>query len=101
MDTFIKQQKNSLVFLQGHPRMNPIAAARYRRDVGRYVKGEASRYPLMPEVIDEATAEELTAFQQKAVLGGVRSCCLSSPPSSEIRKSRTHGKRVRGVTEIG
>jgi homoserine O-succinyltransferase len=69
VDTFIKQQKKLFVFFQGHPEYESDTLLReYRRDVGRYVKGEAPRYPLMPErYFDETTTGELTAFQEKAL----------------------------------
>jgi homoserine O-succinyltransferase len=69
VDTFIKQQKRLFVFFQGHPEYESDTLLReYRRDVGRYIKGEAPRYPLMPKsYFDEATVEELTAFENKAV----------------------------------
>jgi homoserine O-succinyltransferase/O-acetyltransferase len=69
VDTFIKQQKRLFVFFQGHPEYESDTLLReYRRDVGRYIKGEASRYPLIPKsYFDEATVEELAAFEKKAV----------------------------------
>ncbi len=69
VDTFIKQQKKLFVFFQGHPEYESDTLLReYRRDVGRYVKGEAPRYPLMPEsYFGATTAAELTAFQEKAL----------------------------------
>jgi len=69
VDTFIRQQKRLLVFFQGHPEYESDTLLReYRRDVGRYIKGEAPRYPLMPRsYFDETTVEELAAFEKKAV----------------------------------
>ncbi len=69
VDTFIKQQKSLFVFFQGHPEYETDTLLReYRRDVGRYIKGEASRFPLMPSsYFDETTVEELTAFEKKAI----------------------------------
>jgi homoserine O-succinyltransferase len=71
VDTFIKQQKRLLVFFQGHPEYDSDTLLReYRRDVGRYVKGETARYPLMPDsYFDEATIAELAAFQERALSG--------------------------------
>jgi homoserine O-succinyltransferase len=68
VDTFIKQQKKLFVFFQGHPEYESDTLLReYRRDVGRYIKGEAARYPLLPQsYFDEATVAELTALQEKA-----------------------------------
>ena len=69
VDTFIKQQKRLFVFFQGHPEYESDTLLReYRRDVGRYIKGEASRYPLMPRsYFDDSTVEELAAFEKKVV----------------------------------
>jgi homoserine O-succinyltransferase/O-acetyltransferase len=69
VDTFIKQQKRLFVFFQGHPEYESDTLLReYRRDVGRYIKGDASRYPLMPRsYFDETTVEELAAFEEKVV----------------------------------
>lgn len=71
VDTFVKQQKRLFVFFQGHPEYESDTLLReYRRDVGRYIKGEAPRYPLMPKsYFDEATVEELTALELKALAG--------------------------------
>jgi homoserine O-succinyltransferase/O-acetyltransferase len=70
VDTFIKQQKRLFVFFQGHPEYESDTLLReYRRDVRRYLKGEASRYPLMPKgYFDEASLEELTALQERALV---------------------------------
>ena len=69
VDTFIKQQKKLFVFFQGHPEYDSDTLLReYRRDIGRYIKGEAPRYPLMPQsYFDDATVEELMALEQKVV----------------------------------
>jgi homoserine O-succinyltransferase len=69
VDTFIKQRKRLFVFFQGHPEYESDTLLReYRRDVGRYIKGEAPSYPLMPRsYFDESTVEELAAFEKRAV----------------------------------
>jgi homoserine O-succinyltransferase len=94
VDTFIKQQKRLLVFFQGHPEYESDTLLReYRRDVGRYIKGEAPRYPMMPgSYFDEITVEELAAFEKKAVSQRVRNCCRSLTLSWGIRRSLIHGK---------
>jgi homoserine O-succinyltransferase/O-acetyltransferase len=68
VDTFIKQQKNLFVFFQGHPEYDSDTLLReYRRDVGRYLKGESQKYPSMPQnYFDAATEEELVLLQEKA-----------------------------------
>jgi homoserine O-succinyltransferase len=71
VDTFIKQQKRLFVFFQGHPEYESDTLLReYRRDVGRYIKGEAAQVPVdaRRSYFDEATVEELTAFQEEGSL---------------------------------
>ncbi len=69
VDTFVKQQKKLFVFFQGHPEYESDTLLReYRRDVGRYFKGETARYPLMPRsYFGRSMVDELTALQEKAI----------------------------------
>jgi homoserine O-succinyltransferase len=68
VDTFIKQDKSLFVFFQGHPEYESNALMlEYRRDVGRYLKGETDTYPSMPRsYFDQGTVTALTALQQQA-----------------------------------
>jgi homoserine O-succinyltransferase len=68
VDTFIKQQKRLFVFFQGHPEYDSDTLLReYRRDVGRYIKGESQTYPSVPQnYFDAATEDELELLQKKA-----------------------------------
>jgi homoserine O-succinyltransferase/O-acetyltransferase len=48
-DTFVKQDAALFVFFQGHPEYeSKTLVGEYRRDVGRYLKGEMETYPLLP-----------------------------------------------------
>lgn len=49
-DIFIKQHERSLfVFLQGHPEYDTLSLlGEYRRDIGRFLRGESEAYPTMP-----------------------------------------------------
>ena len=69
VDTFIKQQKSMFVFFQGHPEYEADTLyLEYRRDIGRYLKGETDYYPHMPVgYFDQAMAEALRAFQSRAL----------------------------------
>jgi homoserine O-succinyltransferase/O-acetyltransferase len=69
VDTFIKQQKALFVFFQGHPEYESDSLLReYQRDVGRYIKGQVSKYPSMPgSYFDETTADELAALREKTL----------------------------------
>jgi homoserine O-succinyltransferase len=70
VDTFVKQQKNSLfVYFQGHPEYEAQSLlGEYRRDIGRFLRGEMQTYPTMPKgYFDDQSEEMLTAFQKRAV----------------------------------
>ena len=71
VDTFIKQHKKLFLFFQGHPEYESGTLLReYRRDVGRYFKGETQRYPSLPgNYFDAVTANALTVLGQQAIGG--------------------------------
>ena len=79
VDTFIKQQKRLFVFFQGHPEYDSDTLLReYRRDVGRYIKGESQTYPSVPQnYFDAATEDELMLLQEKAARQEVSTCLRS------------------------
>jgi homoserine O-succinyltransferase len=68
VDTFVKQDAGLFVFFQGHPEYAPETLMReYRRDVGRYLKGEMETYPLLPlDYFDEETEWSLREIEAKA-----------------------------------
>lgn len=69
VDTFVKQHKSLFVFFQGHPEYeSDTLLLEYRRDVGRYLRGEATTYPRMPRgYFDHETMVALTALQNEAL----------------------------------
>jgi len=69
VDTFIKQERSLFVFFQGHPEYeSDTLLLEYRRDVGRYLRGETDAYPLIPNgYFDQKTAAELTVLQKRAI----------------------------------
>jgi homoserine O-succinyltransferase len=69
VDTFVKQENSLFVFFQGHPEYEPDTLLReYRRDVGRYLRGEMNTYPLIPRgYFDLSTEGALIALQEKAI----------------------------------
>jgi homoserine O-succinyltransferase/O-acetyltransferase len=69
VDTFVKQHKSLFVFFQGHPEYeSKTLLLEYRRDVGRYLRGETNTYPLMPRsYFDHKTVIALTALQNEAM----------------------------------
>lgn len=65
VDTFVKEGKSLFVFFQGHPEYESnTLLLEYRRDIGRYLRGETNTYPLMPQgYFDESTVIALAALQ--------------------------------------
>ena len=68
VDTFVKQDAGLSVFIQGHPEYESETLTReYRRDVGRYLKGEVDAYPLLPlDYFDERVERSLREIEAKA-----------------------------------
>jgi homoserine O-succinyltransferase len=60
-DIFVKNQNKSLfVFFQGHPEYETQSLlGEYRRDVGRFIRGEVDTYPRMPEGYFDRSDERL------------------------------------------
>lgn len=86
VDTFVKQYKSLFVFLQGHPEYESnTLLLEYRRDVGRYTRGETDNYPLMPQgYFDRDAVAALTALQQKS---GTRREALFAEASAILEKA--------------
>jgi homoserine O-succinyltransferase/O-acetyltransferase len=68
-DLFVKQRRSQCVFLQGHPEYERTTLFKeYRRDVGRFLSGQQSTYPPLPQEYFAAdAAAALRAFQERAV----------------------------------
>jgi len=74
VDTFIKeamgikQNAGLSVFFQGHPEYEAeMLMGEYRRDVGRYLRGERQTYPLLPrDYFDAQTEQTLREIEAKA-----------------------------------
>jgi homoserine O-succinyltransferase len=70
VDCFVKQQNKSLfVHFQGHPEYETQSLlGEYRRDMGRFLRGESEVCPTIPKGYFDPEAEEImTAFRQKAL----------------------------------
>jgi homoserine O-succinyltransferase len=70
VDIFVRQQQSLFLFCQGHPEYESRSLLNeYRRDVGRFLKGERESYPTMPSgYFDGPTAEAMSSFQRRAHL---------------------------------
>jgi len=69
VDTFVKQRKSLALFLQGHPEYDALALFReYRRDVGRFLRGQRENYPPLPHgYFDDAAQAAFLAFRERAL----------------------------------
>jgi homoserine O-succinyltransferase/O-acetyltransferase len=69
VDMFVRQEGSFHLFLQGHPEYEADAILReYRRDIGRYLRGERDRYPAMPRgYFDGEATAALEAFRKRAL----------------------------------
>ncbi len=70
VDVFAKQGKSFFLFFQGHPEYEADTLLReYRRDVGRFLRGERERYPALPEGYFNLEAKAVAnAFHEYALL---------------------------------
>src|SRR5205823_11792659 len=68
VDMFVKKRKSLFVFFQGHPEYDQRALLReYRRDIGRFLRGERDSYPGLPHgYVDSCAADALNAFRAQA-----------------------------------
>jgi homoserine O-succinyltransferase/O-acetyltransferase len=68
-DTFVKQRKSLFIFFQGHPEYDSGALFReYRRDVRRFLAGERTEFPEMPQnYFDNNTGTVLAEFRERAL----------------------------------
>jgi len=81
VDAFVKQRGSLFVFFQGHPEYDAVTLLlEYRRDIGRYLRGERETYPDMPEgYFDGEMVDALLTLQRRA-LGDRREELLSEFP---------------------
>jgi len=70
VDAFVKQRRSLFVFFQGHPEYEVDTLLReYRRDIGRFLRGERESYPSMPQgYFAQDTVSALTALRERALL---------------------------------
>ncbi|PYN89470.1 MAG: homoserine O-succinyltransferase [Candidatus Rokuibacteriota bacterium] len=69
VDTFVKLRKSLFVFFQGHPEYEAHSLLlEYRRDIGRFLRGERDTYPPLPQgYFDKDTVTALAALRERAL----------------------------------
>jgi homoserine O-succinyltransferase len=88
---FVKKHDSLLIFVQGHPEYEAETLLReYRRDIGRYLRGERETYPEGPRHYFDARARErVTAYRKRAVCEREREL-LAEFPIFELRRAVQH-----------
>jgi homoserine O-succinyltransferase len=87
VDMFAKQWRSLFLFFQGHPEYALDSLGReYRRDVGRFLRGESPACPPMPQgYFDKRTEELLSAFTLRAASGLNAELAASFPEDLGVR----------------
>ena len=69
LDMFIKEGKSLFLFVQGHPEYQEHTLLReYRRDIGRFLRGEVETYPAMPKgYFDAAATAHFLQLRERAL----------------------------------
>lgn len=69
VDAFARQEGSFHLFFQGHPEYEPATLLReYRRDIGRFLRGERDDYPVAPRnYFDTEAAAWAEAFHERAL----------------------------------
>jgi homoserine O-succinyltransferase len=111
VDMFVKQRKRSLfLHFQGHPEYGRgVLLSEYKRDIGRFLRGERTAYPSMPlGYFDAAATDALIAFRQRALahrhpdmLASFPDTLAASRLTNPWRSSATHiyGNWLRYIGE--
>lgn len=88
VDMFVRQTQSLFIFFQGHPEYAEDTLLReYRRDVGRFLRGEHESYPDMPQgYFGKEATDLLDAFREKA-LADPREQLLSTFPGKLTTKN--------------
>jgi homoserine O-succinyltransferase/O-acetyltransferase len=96
---FVKMRRQSLfVHFQGHPEYGPqILLKEYRRDVGRYLRGEREAYPSMPCGYFDRTSEKRLADFKLHSTSKATGDALSTFPEAELANALTSSWRPAAV----
>jgi homoserine O-succinyltransferase len=100
VDLFVRQQRNSLfVHFQGHPEYGERSLLKeYKRDVGRFLKGERKTYPEMPLGYFDSEATELLAHFREHACTGTRDEVMAKFPEAAIEGTLRNGWNLPAVS---
>jgi len=88
VDCFVKQRKRSLfVHFQGHPEYDTHSLlGEYRRDMGRFLRGENDVCPTIPTGYFDSEAEELAAAFRRRALSDRRPELFAAFPANRLAR---------------
>jgi homoserine O-succinyltransferase/O-acetyltransferase len=99
-DMFIKQTRSLLIFFQGHPEYEEATLLReYRRDVGRFLRGQQQHYPTLPHQYFSPPALQLLSAFEKRALAAPSADLLTEFPTAAIADTlcNTWGKSAATI----
>jgi len=95
VDMFARHDRSFHLFLQGHPEYEADTLLReYRRDIGRYLRGERDDYPAAPHGYFDGEAIELTEAFRKRALADRRPDLIRSFPKRTLETGITTAWRA-------
>jgi homoserine O-succinyltransferase len=99
VDMFVKNEQSLFVFLHGHPEYDAHSLlGEYRRDIGRFLQGEAEACPALPQFyFNEISARVLADFAERA-RAERRPDLLASFPERNVISTLINHWRVPAVT---
>jgi homoserine O-succinyltransferase len=98
VDMFAKQRSSLSIFFQGHPEYDTATLLReYRRDIGRFLRGERESYPAMPAGYVDAGAKALLgAFRERALVDRGEDL-LAEFPMNAVEAGLSNGWRMSAI----
>jgi homoserine O-succinyltransferase len=98
VDTFCRQGKSLFIFFQGHPEYETDTLLReYRRDIGRFLRGETTSYPTMPlGMFNEEKVAIANEFRDR-VLSHVREDIMNAFPVRALEAGLANTWRTSSV----
>ena len=95
VDMFARHDRSFHLFLQGHPEYEADTLLReYRRDIGRYLRGERDDYPAAPHGYFDDEATELAEAFRKRALADRRPDLIRSFPKRTLETGITTAWRA-------
>jgi homoserine O-succinyltransferase/O-acetyltransferase len=96
VDTFVREERGAslFVFFQGHPEYEVDSLLReYRRDVGRFLRGEWQNYPAVPHGYFGDAALKLTEAFRARALSERRAGLIGDFPTEALEAGADHAWR--------